>query len=69
MMPNLILMQVEIRGQKQVIGGYSSHGWFKDSSITQNINGKSLVMSNNIIGMDLTMRFGGDDTCFLFNLT
>lgn len=58
MMPNIILMQIENRGQKQIIGGFSSHGWLRDSSITQNIN-----------GMDLTMRFGGDETCFLFNLT
>lgn len=26
-------------------------------------------MTQNINGMDLTMRYGGDETCFLFNLT
>lgn len=26
-------------------------------------------MTQNINGIDLSMRFGGDDTCFLFNLT
>ena len=33
-MPNVILMQVDLRGQKVVIGGYSSHGWVRDSQVT-----------------------------------
>lgn len=57
-MPNVILIQADIRGQKTIIGGYSSHGWARDSQVTQIIN-----------GMDLTMRIGGDETSFLFNIT
>jgi hypothetical protein len=37
--------------------------------ITQNINGKYICEFEINLGMDLTMRFGGDETCFLFNLT
>eukprot|EP00347_Sterkiella_histriomuscorum_P018935 403343594 len=58
LMPNLILMHVDLRGQKVVIGGYSSHGWVRDSQVTQIVN-----------GMDLMMRNGGDETSFMFNLT
>ncbi len=57
-MPNVILMRVEFGGQKLIIGGYTSHGWLREDMITENVG-----------GMNLTMRFGGDDTCFLFNLT
>ncbi len=57
-MPNIILMRVEYAGQKLIVGGYSSHGWLREDMITENVG-----------GLDLTMRFGGDDTCFLFNLT
>jgi|LauGreDrversion4_2_1035121.scaffolds.fasta_scaffold924597_1 hypothetical protein len=57
-MPNVIIMRVDYAGQKMIIGGYSSHGWLREDMITENVG-----------GMDLTMRFGGDDTCFLFNLT
>ena len=41
MLPNVIIMQVEgPRGEKQVVGGLSSHGWLKDANVTQTINGK-----------------------------
>jgi len=67
LMANVIIMQVEIRGEKVVIGGFSSHGWLKDGNVTQTINGKLFLASN--VGMDLTMKFGGDESCFLFNLS
>ena len=53
-----MIIQIDIRGQKHIIGGYSSHGWVRDSQMTQIVN-----------GMDLTMRIGGDETSFLINLT
>jgi hypothetical protein len=45
-----------------------------DGSETVHLLRVSMVSLNphihsNPLGMDLTMRFGGDDTCFLFNLT
>ncbi|CDW76335.1 b-box zinc finger family protein [Stylonychia lemnae] len=58
LMPNIILMQVEIRGQRNIVGGYSSHGWTRDSQVTNFVN-----------GLDLSMHLGGDETSFMFNLT
>lgn len=58
-MPNIIIMQVELGEQKLILGGYSSHGWLRDSSITQNINGKCLTRKilNSRYGFDHAFRW------------
>lgn len=57
-------MQFEENNQRTVVGGYSSHGWIRESKQGGLIKqiGKGL-MDLNIMGK------GGDETTFLFNLT
>ncbi len=52
-MPNIIIMNADIGGQRFIVGGYSSHGWLRDSSITQNINGND--------NLSKPYRYGFDD--------
>lgn len=61
--PNLILFQLDDSSQRIVVGGYSSHGWIRESKqgVMKQL-GKGL-MDLNIMGT------GGDDSTFLFNLT
>lgn len=57
-MPNLVLMLVEDRDDKVVLGGYSSHGWVRNTSVSK-------VAKE----MDLNLGIGGDESSFLFNIT
>lgn len=65
-MPNVILFECEVKEEVVVFGGYSSHGWVRQNE--ENIELYKLI-SNDAVNLENLVPFGGDDSCFLFNLT